>query len=75
MKKKTWVYILLAVIAALIACFAYIHRRVIRAAIKGEELPPSPHKHCCGKKDAAEPETAEEPAIDPIEEPAPEAEE
>ncbi len=64
MKKKTWIYILLGVLIALAACFAFIHRRVIRAAIKGEPLPPSPHKCCCGERagEAAEAEDSKEAA-------------
>ena len=52
MKKKTALYILLGVIIALVTCFVYIHRQVIRAAIKGEPLPECPHPHpcCCAKK-------------------------
>ncbi len=69
---KKWIYIALGIIAALVACWAFIHRRVIRALIKGEELPPCPHKFCCGKKEIELPE--DEPAAAQAAEPeAPEA--
>ncbi|MBR6115249.1 MAG: hypothetical protein IKQ10_08755 [Oscillospiraceae bacterium] len=67
MKKKSWICIILAVVAALAACWAFIHRRVIRALIRGEEIPPCPHKCCCGKEETELPE-------DMIETGAPEAE-
>ena len=66
MKKKTWICIILAAVAALIACFAYIHRRAIRSAIKGEELPPDADAPCCG-------ETADAPEAGPEGETVPEA--
>ena len=55
MKKKNLIILIVsAVIITLLAVFAYIHRNVIKAMIKGEELPalPEGHPHCChnGKK-------------------------
>ncbi len=35
----------LLVIAVLLACCAFVHRRVIRALIKGEEMPKAPKWH------------------------------
>ncbi len=43
MKKKTWVIVILAVAACLCAVWTFIHRRVIRAAVKGEPMPECPH--------------------------------
>lgn len=45
MKKKTWIFVLIAVFAALVTCWVFIHRRVIRACIKKEPLPPCPDWH------------------------------
>jgi len=42
-RKKTWLAILIAVLVCVCTCLVYIHRRVIRAAIKGEPMPECPH--------------------------------
>ncbi len=46
--KKLIIIIVTSVIAAMLAAFLFIHRRVILAMIRGEELPEAPewHKHC-----------------------------
>ncbi|MBR3245605.1 MAG: hypothetical protein IKF90_23375 [Parasporobacterium sp.] len=48
-KGKTIFFILLAIGAVVTACFLFIHRNVIKALIKGEELPeiPEGHPQCC----------------------------
>lgn len=48
-KGSKIVIIVVAVFAVLLSCFLFIHRRVIAAMIKGEELPPLPegHPRCC----------------------------
>ena len=53
---KTWKIIVIAiasVIASATAVFLIIHRRVIMAWIKGEELPEPPkwHPFCCSDKE------------------------
>ena len=53
-KKKTWLAVLIAVLVCLCTCLVYIHRRVIRAAIKGEPMPECPHWHPCLKKKTEE---------------------
>ncbi len=47
--KRKIVIIICAVLVALVGCFAFIHRRVIKALILGEELPelPEGHPECC----------------------------
>ena len=45
-KKKTWILVITAIVAffvALCAAWAFIHRRVIRAAIRREPYPACPH--------------------------------
>ena len=58
-RKKTWLTVIIAVLVCICTCLAFIHRRVIRAAIKGEELPERPHWHPCMKKKTAEEATEE----------------
>lgn len=43
-RKKGIVFLVL--ILAFAACMLYIHRRVIRAWLKGEEMPKAPKWHC-----------------------------
>ena len=47
--KRTLLLIVATLLAASLAAFAFIHRRVILAAIKGEPLPEMPANHPCGK--------------------------
>ncbi len=42
-KNILWILCLICLVCCTI--FAYIHRRVIKAALKGEELPPLPAGH------------------------------
>ena len=45
--KKTLICIL---VGALVGCFVYVHRRVIRALITGEPMPEAPAWHFWCKK-------------------------
>lgn len=50
MKKRTVILIaIVSVVAAIMGAFLFIHRNVIKALIKGEELPELPEGHptCC----------------------------
>ena len=54
--EKAWMkvgkFIFWALVTVLCACVTYmvfVHRRVIRAAIKGEPLPERPDGKCCPK--------------------------
>ena len=42
-KLKTWILVIASVLAVLCAAWAFIHRRVILAAIRREPLPACPH--------------------------------
>ena len=60
MKKKTWIYILLAVLACAGAVVAFIYRHAILAAIKGEEETPEPQEQPSAEQgQPAEPEASE----------------
>ncbi|MBR1530863.1 MAG: hypothetical protein IJ851_01850 [Eubacterium sp.] len=48
MKTKTIIGIIVAV---LVLCCCFTHRRVIKALIKGEEMPKAPKWHCWVPKD------------------------
>ena len=51
--KKLLKCLLTLLVIALVCCctyMIYVHRNVIRAAIKGEALPEAPEKCCCHKK-------------------------
>ena len=60
MKKSTWIYILLAVLACAGAVLAFIYRHAIRAAIWGEEenVAESQEQPCAQQEPSVE---AEEP--------------
>lgn len=57
MKKKTAIIIaIVSAVAAIMGAFLFIHRNVIKALIKGEELPELPEGHlaCCVLKKSEE---------------------
>ncbi|MCR4616665.1 MAG: hypothetical protein K5669_00590 [Lachnospiraceae bacterium] len=51
MKKEIVIIIIIAVVVLLILASAFIHRRVIRALIKGEPMPKAPSWHIWVPKD------------------------
>ena len=42
-KLKTWLIVIAAVYTALCAAWVFVHRRLIRAAVRKELLPGCPH--------------------------------
>ncbi len=63
MKKKTWIYISVAVVIFLITLVVFLNRRLIRALIKGESvsdcpcwLPKKLKNRICSSEAEAEPE-------------------
>lgn len=56
MKRRTIIIIaIVSAISAILGAFLIIHRNVIKALIRGEELPELPEGHpaCCVKKQKA----------------------
>ena len=47
--KKLLCILLIAALVCGCSYMVYAHRRVIRAAIKGEPMSKAPHQHCRGK--------------------------
>ncbi len=43
--KKLWMIVLICLFSAICGAWVFVHRRVILALIKGEELPEAPSWH------------------------------